>query len=387
MFLSLFALWEKNPHYGRNNLIANKGGYMKKSLSVIIAAMMFMTACGTASSSSTEEKVPMELESSPVPSSSSNKSVTVGIIECPWVLGGSAFDAGYAETQFAANNPEVSLISCFAENKQQVLEYAQNLLLDDAKAILVSLPDSGTADDLIALCKEKGVPLIFSGAKPTQETMESYDKCWYIGMLCEQTGEVMGKAVAQDFKDGIIPDTNGDSLLQYAWFGGDNTGAGELHYQYCLQSCADMGVFSNEIFSQFTACGVDAGYAMAQNLLGVSIIGADSASQSGEIVDTAPVSYPTPEAVLCSDSATAEGAAPLLLEQNIYVACVAWSEAEAKSLEEKGIHAPVWFARDEATEYAVLFVDNLLNGRHVTLDTDLYLDEFRQTLVTAGKEK
>ena len=94
---------------------------MKKSLSVIIAAMMFMTACGTASSSSTEEKVPMELESSPVPSSSSNKSVTVGIIECPWVLGGSAFDAGYAETQFAANNPEVSLISCFAENKQHVL--------------------------------------------------------------------------------------------------------------------------------------------------------------------------------------------------------------------------------------------------------------------------
>ncbi len=353
----------------------------------LLAALFLFVSCFSACSSS----APSSSISNPVASISSDSSkssefsqATVGIIECPWVLNTSAVDAGFAETQFAALDPNVSVISCFASNETELLQFAAQLLEDDAQALIVSLPSSSAAQALIELCKEKKISLIFTGAKPTPETMQMYNNCWYIGMLCEQTGELLGKAVAEDFKAGIIPDTNGDGLLQYAWFGGDNFG-GNLHYEYSLQSAADMGVFSSEIFSQLTACGKQAGYAMAQNLLGISLISLDSSSnESNEIIDTAPIKYPTPEAVLCADSATARGAAPLLKEAGIYLACVGLSEQDAQALESEEIHAPAWFARDTVTNYSVLFANNLLNGKHVTLDTDLYLDELRQTLVTAG---
>lgn len=352
------------------------------------AALMILCSCGTApvSSSGTQQSEPQSSASGKTDTEQAQHSV--GIIEAPWVLGRSAVDAALAEVQFAAVNPDVSVISCTANNEQELIACAQQLLDDGVDAIIASLPTETSAEQFIALCSKEGVGVVLSGCEPSEATMLSYDKCWYIGMLCEQTGELLGKSVAKDFLQGVIPDTNQDDLLQYAWFGGDESAAGDLHYQYTIQSSADMGVFSNEIFSQLTACGEEAGYAMAQNLLGISLLPSDiSSSQESEVVGTSPVTYPTPEAVLCSDSATARGAFPLLKEAGIYVACVASSQADAISLEKEGIHAPTWLARDEVTEYAVKFVDNILSGQHVTVDTDMYLDAARKTLVTAGENE
>ena len=84
---------------------------------------------------------------------------------------------------------------------------------------------------------------------------------------------------------------------------------------------------------------------------------------------------------------TARGAAPLLREAGIFVACIASSQAEAESLNELGIYAPAWFSRSEVTDYAVEFALNILQGRDPTLDTGLYLNESRQTLVSAGGQE
>ena len=354
----------------------------------ISLSLLMLSSCGTASaSSSNTQQSPSSVPSSDG-STTEQTQFTVGIIESPWVLGISAVDAALAESEFATLNKDVSVISCTASDENEFVMCVQQLLEDDVQAIIASLPTTNVGDSLIDMCSEKGVCLILSGCEPNAETMLEYDKCWYIEMLCEQTGELLGKAVARDFLEGVIPDNNGDDLLQYAWFGGDDTENGDFHYQYTLQSSADMGVFSNEIFSQLTACGEEAGYAMAQNLLGISLLpSSESSSEESEVVGTAPISYPTPEAVLCSDSSTARGAFPLLKEAGIYVACVASSESDAIALEQEGIHAPTWFARDEVTEYAVKFANNILNGHHVTLDTDLYLDESRKTLVTAGESE
>ncbi len=357
-----------------------------KHFSLLIAFLVLVSSFSACSSTPASSSAAASSPASSSDSADLKKSpqFTVGVIECPWVLNTSAIDAGFAETQFAALDPNVSVISCFASSQEELLTFTKQLLADDAQALIISLPSPDAAQSVIDLCKEKNISIVFTGAKPSQEVMKSYPNCWYIEMLCEQTGELLGKAVAEDFKAGVIPDTNGDGLLQYAWFGGDSFG-GNLHYEYSLKSAADMGVFSSEIFSQLTACGKQAGYAMAQNLLGVSLISSESASsEANEIIDTSPIKYPTPEAVLCSDSETARGAAPLLREAGIYLACVGLSEQDAAALENEEIHAPTWFARDTVTDYAVLFTNNLLNGKHVTLDTDLYLDEFRQTLVTAG---
>lgn len=342
------------------------------AISFCIISLCFFSACASKGESSSTETAQFSSESSNTTNMTNPKQLSVGIIEAPWALGTSALDTAHAETLFATAEKEILVIPCFATEEQQILDYANQMVADEVKALIVSIPTPSTADKLIEIVKKKGVPIIFMGAEPTDETMKSYDKSWYIGMLCEQTGELLGKAVAQDFKDKIIPDHNGDDLLQYAWFGGDASGSGKLHYEYSLQSAADMGVFSNEVFSDLTNFGQEAGNAMAQTLFGL----------------TEPVQqYPTPEAVIASDSETAKGAAAILQERNVYLACVAWSQAEAESLQEQGIHVPVWFPKQEATEYAVKFAENLLQGKHVTLDTGLYLDEQRKTLIGAQTKK
>ena len=337
-----------------------------------IIGLCFLTACASKGDSSSVETAQFSTESSNTTSLPNSKQLSVGIIEAPWALGTSALDAAYAETLFATAEKEILVIPCFATEEQEILDYATQLIEDEVKALIVSIPTPSTADKLIEIVKKKGIPILFMGAEPTDQTMQSYDKSWYIGMLCEQTGELLGKAIAQDFKDRIIPDNNGDDLLQYAWFGGDASGSGKLHYEYSLQSATDMGVFSNEVFADLTNFGQEAGNAMAQTLFGL----------------TEPVQqYPTPEAVIASDSETAKGAAPILQERNVYLACVAWSQTEAQSLQEQGIHVPVWFPKQEATKYAVQFAENLLQGKHVTLDTGLYLDEQRKTLIGAQTKK
>lgn len=363
-----------------------------KRFSRLLCLLLCLCFAGCSAAAPASSSQPAAPASSPDSSSALTTETlpVIGVIECPWVLDISAVDAALVETAFADPDSQSTVICCKASDAESLVQSAEDLLTDGAQVLIVSLPSADAADKVIDLCQPVGASVIFTGAQPSAAAMQKYDKCWYIGMLCEQTGELLGKAVAEDFKNGVIPDANADGLLQYAWFGGDTAGGGELHYRYCMQSCDDMGVFSAEIFSKLTACGEQAGYAMAQNLLGISILpseGSTDSSQPEEVVDIAPASYPLPEAVLCSDSATARGAVPLLAEAGVYVACVAFSEADAQSLEEMGIHAPTWLPRDQVTEYAVDFARNILQGRHVTLDTGLYLDDSRQSLVSAGDSR
>jgi len=358
---------------------------MKRIFSLCLAGSLLLAGCGQPVSSNPQ---PASAGSAPVSTSqpADHTRHTVGVVECTWTLGMSAVNAARAEAQFAAQDDQVAVICAPATDADHLLETCKSMIEDRAEVLVVSLPQSDCAAAVIELCSKTGVSVIFTGAQPTDEVMASYDKCWYIGMLCEQTGELLGKAVANRFLDGAIPDTNGDELLQYAWFGGDASGNGQLHHDYAIQSCADLGVFSDEIFSDLSACGEEAGLAMSQRLLGVSQTPDESTPAEGETPaetegDTV---YPLPEAVLCSDAATARGAAPLLREAGVFVACIASSKAEAESLAELGIYAPAWFSRSEVTDYAVEFALNILQGRDPTLDTGLYLTESRQTLVSAG---
>lgn len=361
---------------------------MKRIFSLCLAGSLLLAGCRQPVSSSPQ---PASTGAAPVSTCqpASRTRHTVGVVECNWTLGMPALDAARAEAQFAALDDQVTVICTSAANQDTLLDTCRSIIEDRAEVLLVSLPESGCAAAVIELCRQTGVSVIFTGAQPDSEVMASYDKCWYIGMLCEQTGELLGKAVAGRFLDGTIPDINGDELLQYAWFGGDGSGNDQLHHDYAILSCADLGVFSDEVFSDLSACGEEAGLAMSQRLLGVSQTPAESAPAAGETPAEreGDAVYPLPEAVLCSDAATARGAAPLLREAGVFVACIASSKAEAESLDELGIYAPAWFSRSEVTDYAVEFALNILQGRDPTLDTGLYLNESRQTLVSAGGQE
>ncbi len=82
---------------------------------------------------------------------------------------------------------------------------------DPSTAVLVADLDSRAYSSLIVqLAKQYDLPLLLCGAMPTQQTMDSYEKCWYIGFDPALAAELQAGLLVQAFRDGLIADQNGD---------------------------------------------------------------------------------------------------------------------------------------------------------------------------------
>ena len=187
-----------------------------KRFSRLLCLLLCLCFAGCSAAAPASSSQPAAPASSPDSSSALTTETlpVIGVIECPWVLDISAVDAALVETAFADPDSQSTVICCKASDAESLVQSAEDLLTDGAQVLIVSLPSADAADKIIDLCQPVGASVIFTGAQPSAAAMQKYDKCWYIGMLCEQTGELLGKAVAEDFKNGVIPDANADGLLR-----------------------------------------------------------------------------------------------------------------------------------------------------------------------------
>ena len=81
-------------------------------------------------------------------------------------------------------------------------------------ALLVCLSSGQDAADYIEAARPSLTPIIFCGAAPSEETLLSYDQCWYVGSNPQSEGELLGQALFACYENGQIPDKNADKLLQ-----------------------------------------------------------------------------------------------------------------------------------------------------------------------------
>lgn len=135
---------------------------------------------------------------------------------------------------------------------ERLPETARELCDAGARALVIVLNEplkSDTAEELLALARERGTTLLFAGEDPGESALGEDDLAWYIGSDPALAGEVLGQRAAMLFREGDAPDLNEDHLLQYVWLADPEDAHANTLRRYILEECEHYGVYSTELDS------------------------------------------------------------------------------------------------------------------------------------------
>lgn len=196
-------------------------------------------------------------------------------------------------------------------NQTTQTEQIQTAITSGAKAIIVNIVNTGSDDaaaSIVKLAKNADIPVIFFNREVSDNVVNSYDKCAFVGTDAKEAGvlqgEMIGEYVAKNFEK---LDINGDGEISYILFKGEE-GNNEAIYR-TKYSVDD----ANEILAReglnplvFYDKGNPNKYLVDRN-------GLWSAAASNEYMTTALTSYSESrknmiELVICNNDGMAEGA-------------------------------------------------------------------------------
>ncbi|NLO99580.1 MAG: galactose ABC transporter substrate-binding protein [Clostridiaceae bacterium] len=114
-------------------------------------------------------------------------------------------------------NNSVDYLMVDGEDDQAVqMERIDTMISKGTNVLAVNLVDSQAASTVIEKARPYDIPIVFFNRMPTMEDLNSYDKCWYVGLDGASQGRMQGEMLAEAWeKDQAKWDTNGDGKLQY----------------------------------------------------------------------------------------------------------------------------------------------------------------------------
>lgn len=113
--------------------------------------------------------------------------------------------------------PSIKFMMVNGENVQATqTERIDTMISRGVNVLAVNPVDTSAGDTIVAKAKKAGIPIVFFNRMPTLEVLNSYDKCWYVGLDALYQGQLQGEMVADAWKkDSAKFDTNHDGVLQY----------------------------------------------------------------------------------------------------------------------------------------------------------------------------
>lgn len=166
---------------------------------------------------------------------------SVGLLTSP--SGRTYLDASVLEADLAAH--DVELLTTGADESPAVA--ASRLLAAGAKVLIVPQDDAAVTPALVTAAEKAGASVFFVGACPDSETLASSAELWYLGSLASHGGELLGKAMAMDYRDGTVFDVNGDLLLQYYLYQSAPDAEQADLASYALAECEHYGVYTAQV--------------------------------------------------------------------------------------------------------------------------------------------
>ncbi len=104
-------------------------------------------------------------------------------------------------------------------------EQVQTAITKGAKLLVVNIVTTGSDDaasGIIALAKNAGIPVIFFNREISDEAINSYDKCVFIGTDAAEAGYLQGDMIGDYLvKNYEAVDLNGDGEISYVMFMGE----------------------------------------------------------------------------------------------------------------------------------------------------------------------
>lgn len=254
----------------------------------------------------------------------------------------------------AAAIAEKELDSLRYTAETSVADAVTHALNDGCNLLIVGLASSADAQQVLAIAKPKGAPVIFYGAAPASALLQGYDKAWYVGANPAKQGEVLGEALVADAKNGLISDKNQDHLVQYAVIG--SAADNDVRAEATMRVFENYGLFSANLgYRQTPADNEQAAYDAAYQLI------AEMGDQT--------------ELLLCANSLIATGAARAYADAGLSIAIGYYDNTDATLPDGSIILAGSCYDAATAARLLSDFAYNVGHRLSITDGTGVYLDQ------------
>lgn len=196
-------------------------------------------------------------------------------------------------------------------NQTTQTEQIQTAVTKGAKVILVNIVNTGSddaANGIVALAKEKGIPVVFFNREVSDGVIKSYDRCAFVGTRAEEAGILQGEMIGEYIRDNYSKvDLNGDGKISYIMFKGEE-GNNEAIYRtnYSVEEANKILKAAGKKELSFYDPSNPNKYLVDRN-------GQWSAAAANEYMNTALTSYNEQsknmiEVVICNNDGMAQGA-------------------------------------------------------------------------------
>lgn len=131
-----------------------------------------------------------------------------------------------------------------AEQTNQI----QNFISSGMDVIIANLVQSSAAPQVINMCKEANIPVVFINREPTADDLALWDKVAYVGADARQSGTFQGEIINELPNKG---DVNGDGTINYVMVVGDpeNVDA-KYRTEFSVKAVTDSGMKVNKLVEQ-----------------------------------------------------------------------------------------------------------------------------------------
>lgn len=190
-------------------------------------------------------------------------------------------------------------------------EQIQTAITKGAKVIVVNLVNTGSNDaasEVISLAKNADIPVIFFNREVSDELIQSYDKCVFVGTRAEEAGILQGEMIGEYLLANYSEiDLNSDGKISYILFKGEE---GNKEAIYRTQLSVER---ANKLLSENGKAALEFYDAQNPNKYLVDKNGQWSAQSANEYMTTALASYNADknnmiELIICNNDGMAEGA-------------------------------------------------------------------------------
>lgn len=121
----------------------------------------------------------------------------------------------------AAEGKAELILNDSQNNQATQNEQVEMMISKGVKSLAINLVDPQAASTIINKAKEADLPVVFFNKEPDAETMQSYDKTWYVGTASAESGIMQGQLIADAWKANPDWDKNGDGKIQYVLLKGE----------------------------------------------------------------------------------------------------------------------------------------------------------------------